>query len=94
MIVQRELGAAPDNVALLAANDLHCDYRLDPHHSTHMANVVVATIVAEQRLYRSSMFTSPPTPLCIHSPLKPWRQVHGDEWREAWCNFIRMVYAR
>ncbi len=94
MIVQRELGAAPDNVALLAVNDVVCDSRLDPHHTTHMANIVVATIVAEQRLYRifHVHFATDGT---VHSlaALKPWRQVHGDEWREAWCHFISMVYA-
>ncbi|MGH7333684.1 MAG: hypothetical protein ACREKS_13260 [Candidatus Rokuibacteriota bacterium] len=94
IIVQRELGAVPDNVALLAANDVLCDSRLDPHHTTHMANVVVATIIAEERLYRifHIHFATDGT---VHSlaPLKPWGQVHGDEWREAWCHFIRMVYA-
>lgn len=94
MIVQRELGGAPDNVALLAVNDVHCNYRLDPLPTTHMANVVVATIVAEQRLYRifHVHFAADGTVYSLVA-LKPWGQVHGDEWREAWCHFIRMAYA-
>jgi hypothetical protein len=92
-IVHHDFRTPFEDAVLLALNDVHCDYRLGVRDTTHMANVVVATIVAGQRVYGifHVHFTADGTLRSV-AAVKPWRQVARDDGRDDWCNFIRVVY--
>jgi len=90
-IVHHDFRTPSEDAVLLAVNDIHCDYGV--RDTTHMANVVVATIVAGQRVYGifHVHFTADGTLRSV-AAVKPWREVARDEWRDDRCNFIRVVY--